>query len=289
MYSILEKKPLSDVTKLLVVEAPQVARKAKAGQFIIVLINDYGERIPLTIADHDSKAGTVTIIFQEVGKSTVQMGMMQVGDSFKAIVGPLGHPTEIENLGKVICVGGGVGIAPIYPIARELKEAGNHVISIIGARTKELLFWEDKMHAVSDELIVTTDDGSYGRKDLVTAPLKEILEGQPGQIAKIWAIGPAVMMKFVAATTKPFNVPTVVSLNTIMVDGTGMCGGCRVVTDDGAKFVCVDGPEFDAHKVDWQNLLSRMAFYRSEEQASVQRWREGHECNLPRTVGDGLT
>lgn len=287
MYNILERKTLNEVTKLLVVEAPQVARKAKAGQFIIVLIHDHGERIPLTIADYDRKAGTVTIIFQEVGKSTVQMGMMQVGDSFKAVVGPLGHPTEIENLQKVICVGGGVGIAPVYPIARELKEAGNHVISIIGARTKELLFWEDKMRAVSDELIVTTDDGSYGRKDLVTAPLKEILEGQPGQIAKIWAIGPAIMMKFVAASTKPFHVPTVVSLNTIMVDGTGMCGGCRVVTDDGARFVCVDGPEFDAHKVDWNNLLSRLAFYHSEEQASAQRWQEGHKCNLERAAAGG--
>ncbi len=288
MYKILEKEVLSDVTKLMVVEAPQVARKARAGQFIIVLMHDHGERIPLTIADYDRKAGTLTMIFQEVGKSTMQMGTMEVGDSFKAIVGPLGHPTEIENFGKVICVGGGVGIAPIYPIARELKEAGNYVISIIGARTKELLLWEDKMRGVSDELIVTTDDGSYGRKDLVTVPLKEILEAQPGQIGRIWAIGPAIMMKFVAATTKPFNVTTMVSLNTIMVDGTGMCGGCRVVTDDGARFVCVDGPEFDAHRVDWNLLLSRMAFYRTEEQAAIQRWREGHKCNLERAVAQGV-
>ncbi|MFZ0927418.1 MAG: sulfide/dihydroorotate dehydrogenase-like FAD/NAD-binding protein [Syntrophobacteraceae bacterium] len=284
MYKILEREVLSDVTKLMVVEAPQVARKAMAGQFIIVLMHDNGERIPLTIADYSRETGTLTIIFQEVGKSTMEMGQMQVGDSFKGIVGPLGHPTEIENFGKVICVGGGVGIAPVYPIARELKKAGNHVISIIGARTKELLLWEDKMRAVSDQLIVTTDDGSYGRKDLVTVPLKEILETQPGQIAKIWAIGPAIMMKFVSATTKPFGVPTIVSLNTVMVDGTGMCGGCRVVMDDGARFVCVDGPEFDAHRVDWNTLLSRMAFYRSEEQLAVQRWREGHKCNLERAV-----
>lgn len=288
MYRIVEKEVLSDVTKLMVVEAPQVARKAKAGQFLMVLMHGQGERIPLTIADYNRNAGTVTIIFQEVGKSTMQMGTMQVGDSFKAVVGPLGHPTEIGHLGKVICVGGGLGIAPVYPIARELKEAGNHVISIIGARTKELLFWEDRMREVSDKLIVTTDDGSYGRKDLVTVPLKEILEGQPGRIAKIWAIGPPIMMKFVAATTRPYNVPTVVSLNTIMVDGTGMCGGCRVVVDDGARFVCVDGPEFDAHRVDWNTLLSRMAFYRSEEHASIQRWREGHECSLGRAVGDGV-
>ncbi len=288
MYEIKQKQILSDVTKLMVVEAPQIARKAKAGQFIIVLMHDHGERIPLTIADFDREAGTLTMIFQEVGKSTMQMGMMEVGDSFKTIVGPLGHPTEIENFGTVVCVGGGVGIAPVYPIARALKEAGNHVISIIGARTKELLLWEDKMRAVSDELIVTTDDGSYGRKDLVTVPLKEILDAQPGKVAKIWAIGPAIMMKFVAATTKPYNVPTIVSLNTIMVDGTGMCGGCRVVMDGGAKFVCVDGPEFDAHKVDWNSLLSRLAFYRSEEQAAVARWKEGHKCNLDRAVAEGV-
>jgi ferredoxin--NADP+ reductase len=186
-----------------------------------------------------------------------------------------------------MCVGGGVGIAPVYPIARELKEAGNYVISVIGARTKELLLWEDKMRAVSDELIVTTDDGSHGRKALVTVPIKEILEAQPGQIAKIWAIGPAIMMKFVAATTKPFNVPTVVSLNTIMVDGTGMCGGCRVLTEEGAKFVCVDGPEFDAQTVDWNSLLSRMAFYRSEEAEAVERWRNTHQCKLTGAVAKG--
>ena len=254
MYRILEKQVLSDVTKLLVVEAPQIARKAKAGQFIIVITHERGERIPLTIADYDRDAGTITMIFQEVGKSTMEMGLLQVGDGFKTIVGPLGHPTEIENFGTVICVGGGVGIAPVYPIARALREAGNRVISIIGARTKELLLWEDKMRAVSDELIVTTDDGSHGRKALVTVPLKEILEANPGAIAKIWAIGPAIMMKFVAETTRPFKVPTIVSLNTIMIDGTGMCGGCRVMMDDGARFVCVDGPEFDV--TGWTGISS---------------------------------
>ncbi|MEN6437172.1 MAG: sulfide/dihydroorotate dehydrogenase-like FAD/NAD-binding protein [Syntrophobacter sp.] len=288
MYKILEKQVLSDVTKLMVVEAPQIARKAQAGQFIIVLMHDNGERIPLTIADYDRDAGTLTMIFQEVGKSTMEMGTMNVGDGFKTIVGPLGHPTEIENFGSVICVGGGVGIAPVYPIARALKKAGNHVTSIIGARTKELLLWEDKMRAVSDELIVTTDDGSYGRKDLVTVPLKEILDAKPGKIAKIWAIGPAIMMKFVAATTKPYNVPTIVSLNSIMVDGTGMCGGCRVPMEGGARFVCVDGPEFDAHKVDWSGLLSRMSFYRTQEQAAIAHWREKHKCNLDRAVAEGV-
>ena len=288
MYKILQKQVLSDVTKLMVVEAPQIARKAKAGQFVIVITHERGERIPLTIADYDREAGTITMIFQEVGKSTMEMGLLQVGDGFKTIVGPLGHPTEIENFGTVICVGGGVGIAPVYPIARALREAGNIVISIIGARTKELLLWEDKMRAVSDELIVTTDDGSYGRKTLVTVPLKEILEAKPGQIAKIWAIGPAIMMKFVAETTRPFKVPTIVSLNTIMIDGTGMCGGCRVLMDDGAQFVCVDGPEFDGHRVDWNTLLSRLAFYRSEEQAAVTRFRESHKCNLDRAVAEGV-
>ncbi len=249
-------------------------------------MHENGERIPLTIADYDRKAGTLTMIFQEVGKSTLEMATMKVGDEFKTIVGPLGHPTEVENFGTIICVGGGVGIAPVYPIARELKEAGNHVISIIGARTKDLLLWEDKMRAVSDELIVTTDDGSYGRKDLVTVPLKEILETR--KVAKIWAIGPAIMMKFVSATTEPFKVPTIVSLNTIMIDGTGMCGGCRVLMEDGAKFVCVDGPEFDAHKVDWNNLLSRMTFYRDQEQAATARWKESHKCNLDRAVAEGV-
>ena len=282
MYRILEKQTLSDVTKLMVVEAPHVARNARAGQFIIVIAHEHGERIPLTIADHDPVAGTITLIFQEVGKSTMQMGTMEPGEGFYALAGPLGHPTEIENYGTVVCVAGGVGIAPMYPIARELKKAGNHVISIIGARTKELLFWEDKMRTVSDELVVCTDDGSYGRKALVTEPLKELLAGRPGEVARVWAIGPMIMMKFVSQTTQPFNVPTIVSLNTIMIDGTGMCGGCRVAITDGAKFVCVDGPEFDGHKVDWNNVLARIQYYRPEEQLAVERWRQqrDHVCNL---------
>jgi len=208
----------------------------------------------------------------------MQMGQLNTGDEFATVAGPLGHATEVENFGTVVMVGGGVGIAPIYPITRALKEAGNHVISILGARTKSLLFWEDKMRAVSDETIVTIDDGSYGRKGVVTEPLKELLETRK-DIARVWAIGPAIMMKFIAAATKPFNVPTLVSLNTIMIDGTGMCGGCRVLLDQGAKFVCVDGPEFDAHKVNWDVMLSRMAFYRAEEQLSVERWKQ-HQCRL---------
>ena len=278
MYEILEKEEFSDVTKMLVVKAPEVARKAQAGEFVIVRTDERGERIPLTIADFDREAGTITLILQEVGKSTMQMGALEVGDSFANFVGPLGHATEIENFGTVVCVGGGVGIAPIFPIARALQDAGNHVISIIGARNKELLFWEDKMRSVSDELIVCTDDGSYGRKALVTIPLKELLEERADEIKRIWAIGPGIMMKFVALTTEPFGVRTIVSLNTIMVDGTGMCGGCRVQLKEGAQFVCVDGPEFDAHMVDWNLLLARQAFYREEEREAVERWQ--HLCQL---------
>jgi len=278
VYRILEKQVLSDVTKLMVVEAPHVAHKARAGQFVIVRIDEHGERIPLTIADYDREAGTITLIFQEVGKSTKHLGTLNVGDALATLAGPLGHPTEIANYGTVVCVGGGVGIAPIFPIARSLKEAGNHVVSIIGARTRDLLFWEDRMRAVSDELIVCTDDGSYGRKALVTEPLKELLEARGKEIARVWAIGPAIMMKFVSLTTKPFGIPTIVSLNTIMIDGTGMCGGCRVLLEEGAQFVCVDGPEFDGHKVDWDNLLARLFFYRDEERLAMERWE--HECRL---------
>ncbi len=285
MYKILKKETLSDVIKLMDVHAPHVARKAKAGQFIIVRIDDFGERIPLTIADYDRNAGTITIIFQEVGKSTMHLGKMEPGQELSSFAGPLGHPTEIRNYGTVVCVGGGVGIAPIYPIARSLKEAGNHVISIIGARNKGLLFWEDKMKAVSDELIVCTDDGSHGRKTLVTEPLKEILGKTGSKVSHVWAIGPAIMMKFVSLATTPFNVPTTVSLNTIMIDGTGMCGGCRVLLDDGARFVCVDGPEFDAHKVNWESLLSRLQFYRKEEQLAVEQWQ--HKCKLEGVSAEG--
>ncbi len=278
MNKILEKEVLSDVAKLMVVEAPLVARKAQAGQFVIVRVDAYGERVPLTIADYDREAGTIVLIFQEVGKSTMQMGTLEAGDELVTVVGPLGHATELDNFGTVVCIGGGVGIAPIFPIARALKEAGNTVISIIGARTNEYLFWEDRMRAVSDELIVCTDDGSYGRKALVTEPLKELLESPGKTISRVWAIGPMIMMKFVSLTTQPFEVSTIVSLNTIMVDGTGMCGGCRVLLDDGPQFVCVDGPEFDGHRVQWDNLLSRVQFYKEQEQVAVERWHE--KCKL---------
>jgi ferredoxin--NADP+ reductase len=283
VYEILVREDLAPVTKLFEVEAPVVARKARAGQFVIVRIGEEGERIPLTIGDYDRERGTVTLVVQEVGKTTMQMGTMQSGDELASVTGPLGLPTEIEEYGTVLCVGGGVGIAPIYPIARDLKKAGNTVVSIIGARNQDLLFWEDKMRAVSDELIVCTDDGSYGRKALVTIPIKELLEaGRP--IAHIWAIGPAIMMKFCALTTQPFGVPTTVSLNSIMVDGTGMCGACRVEVGGQTRFVCVDGPEFDGHQVDWDQLLARQRIYPEQEKLAVERWQ--HDCQCGDGQGD---
>jgi ferredoxin--NADP+ reductase len=277
VYEILHREDLAPVSKLLVVRAPVVARKARAGQFVIVRIDEEGERVPLTVADYDREQGTITLVFQEVGKTTMQMGTLQPGDQFASLTGPLGLSSEIEAYGTVLCVGGGVGIAPIYPIARDLRAAGNTVISIIGARNKDLLFWEDKMRTVSDELVVCTDDGSYGRKALVTIPIKELLESGR-HIDHIWAIGPAIMMKFCALTTQPFGVPTVVSLNSIMVDGTGMCGACRVEVGGQTRFVCVDGPEFDAHQVDWDQLLARQRIYPEQEKLAVERWKHKCEC-----------
>ncbi len=277
MYEILAREDLAPVTKLFEVRAPAVAHKAQAGQFVIVRLYQEGERIPLTIADYDRDRGTITLVVQEVGKTTIEMGTMRAGDDLASLTGPLGIPSEIENYGTVLCVGGGVGIAPIYPIARDLKEAGNTVLSIIGARNQDLLFWEDKMRDVSAELIVCTDDGSYGRKALVTIPMKELLEaGRP--IEHIWAIGPAIMMKFCALTTQPFGVPTIVSLNSIMVDGTGMCGACRVEVGGQTRFVCVDGPEFDAHQVDWDQLLARQRIYPEQEKLAVEKWQHGCQC-----------
>lgn len=277
MYEIVAREELAPVTKLLEIRAPVVARKAQAGQFVIVRVHEEGERIPLTIADYDRERGTITLVFQEVGKTTMHLGTKQVGECLASFTGPLGLPSEIERYGTVLCVGGGVGIAPIYPIARALREAGNTVLSIIGARSKDLLFWEEKMRAVSDELIVCTDDGSYGRKALVTIPLKEMLEGGRS-IDRIWAIGPAIMMKFCALTTQPFGVPLIVSLNSIMVDGTGMCGACRVEVGGQTRFVCVDGPEFDGHQVDWDQLLARQRIYLEQEKQALELWQHGHAC-----------
>jgi ferredoxin--NADP+ reductase len=265
------------VTKLLKIEAPEVARKAKAGQFVVVRVNERGERIPLTIADYDRESGEIELVFQEVGKTTKLMGTLGVGDELASLTGPLGLPTEIENYGTVVCIGGGAGIAAIYPIARALRQAGNTVLSIIGARSEELLFWEDKMRNVSDELIVCTDDGSYGRKALVTEPLKELISSSDRKVEAVWAVGPAIMMKFCALTTLDSGVETIVSLNSIMVDATGMCGACRVEVGGERRFVCVDGPEFDGHQVDWDLLLERQRFYLEQEKRAVELFEQEHQ------------
>jgi NAD(P)H-flavin reductase len=275
VYKIIAKEKLSPVIDYFEVEAPAIAKKAKAGQFVVIRVDEKGERIPLTLADWDTKEGTISLVAMQVGTSTYKLNNLKTGDHILNLVGPLGLPSEIENFGTVICVGGGVGVAPVYPIAKALKQAGNKVISIMGARNKDLLFWEERLRSASDELIVTTDDGSYARKGLVTEPLKEVLE-RDNQIKRVIAIGPAIMMKFCSLTTKPFGVSTLVSLNSIMVDGTGMCGCCRVSVDDATKFVCVDGPEFDAHKVDWDLLLKRQLIYCDEEKRSLDLWKSCH-------------
>ena len=275
MYRIVTKEKLGPVTDFMKVEAPTIAKKAKPGQFVVIRIDEIGERIPLTLADWDDKEGTVSLVAMQVGTSTHKLAYLNAGDHILDLVGPLGLPSEIEKFGTVVCVGGGVGIAPVFPIARALKQAGNKIVSIIGAREKGLLFWEERMRSVSDELIVTTDDGSYARKGLVTEPLKEILE-RDKQVKRVIAIGPAIMMKFCSATTKPFGVHTIVSLNSIMVDGTGMCGCCRVSVGDVTKFACVDGPEFDGHKVDWDLLFKRQQIYLAEEKRSLELWQSCH-------------
>jgi len=282
MNEILKKQTLNTTTTLFEVHAPKVARKAGAGQFVVICIHDRGERIPLTIADYDAGQGMITLVVQEIGKTTMEMCTMKEGERFTVVSGPLGRPSEIRRYGTVICIGGGVGIAAIYPITVALKQAGNTVLSIIGARNKDLLFWEDRMSSVSHELIVCTDDGSYGREGVVTLPLKELLEGGRS-INRIWAIGPAVMMKFCALATREFKIPTIVSLNSIMVDASGMCGSCRVEVDEKTCLACVEGPEFDGHKVNWDLLMTRQCIYLEEERQALEKWKEErHEKNKPR-------
>ena len=276
MFRISKKKELSEFVTLFEIEAKDIARKAKPGNFFILRIHEKGERIPLTIADFDRDRGTITSVFQKVGKTTYHLGTLNEGDFISDLVGPLGKPTHIENFGTVVCMGGGVGIAPVYPIARALKEAGNTVISIIGARTKDLIFWEEKMRGVSDELMVTTDDGSYGRKAVVTVPLDELLR-EDRNIESVIAIGPAIMMKFVCRTTEKYNVKTIVSLNSIMVDGTGMCGACRVEVGGETKFACVHGPEFDGHKVNFDLLMARQRMYPDEEKLAFESFKKTME------------
>ncbi len=279
MHKILRTDMLAPSMYLLEVEAPKVADKRKPGQFVILRVDEKGERVPFTVADSDSAAGTITLIYQVVGKTTAKMSNLKVGDTILDVVGPLGKPTHIEKVGTVCCIGGGTGIAITYPIAKALGEAGNKVISILGARTKELLFYEDEVKAISDELVICTDDGSYGQKGLVTEMLKQLVDrGEDFKLAV--AIGPVPMMKFVSLMTKEFEIPTIVSLNPIMIDGSGMCGCCRVVVDGKTMFACVDGPEFDAHKVDFELLTKRLSSYRDEETESYERYQ--HECKIGR-------
>ena len=278
-FQIVTKEQLSENVFMIDVEAPLVARSRKAGQFVIVATDpDAGERIPLTIAGANPDKGTIRLIFQRVGKATAQMAQFDKGDALGYVAGPLGQPTHIEKFGTVVCVGGGIGNAPLLPIATAMKEAGNTIISIIGARNKELLILEDEFKAISDELVVVTDDGSYGRKALVTEPLTEVCS-RPTKPNLAIAIGPTIMMKFCCETTKKFDVPTQVSLNTIMVDGTGMCGGCRVEVGGQTKFVCVDGPEFDGHQVNFEQMMKRMSAYKTLEQKAYDQFKD-HACKI---------
>ena len=274
MFKIVRKKELNSAVTLMEIEAPFVAKKAKAGQFIIFRIDEQGERVPLTIAGYDREAGTVTIIFQKVGFSTIALGNLNEGDYIRDFVGPLGKPTPVEGKKKVCVVGGGVGCAIALPSARAFKEAGAEVTVIVGFRSKDIVILEEEFKAVSDRFILMTDDGSYGQHGLVTQPLKELLEAGEA-FDEVLAIGPIPMMKFVSLTTLPFGTHTSVSWNPIMVDGTGMCGGCRVTVGGETKFACVDGPEFDGHLVDFDEAMSRGAMYREFE-------RHAHEetCNL---------
>jgi ferredoxin--NADP+ reductase len=266
---IVKKERLSADVVRMVLEAREIAETRKPGQFIVLRINEEGERIPLTIAGADSKAGTLTIIFQEVGKSTKLLGTLNQGDDILDLAGPLGKPTHIDKFGTAVCVGGGVGVAPMFPITEALKNAGNKVITIIGARTKDLLILEDEMKAVSDRVVVMTDDGTYGQKGFVTQALEEIIKSGE-KIDIVVAIGPVVMMRAVSEVTRPYKIPTVVSLNSIMVDATGMCGGCRVSVGGKSKFACVEGPEFDGHLVDFKELMMRQKTYMKQEHESLE-------------------
>jgi len=276
MYKILNKQDLGPSIKEFLISSPKIARKVQPGQFVVVKIDERGERIPLTIADYERDKGTITIVVQEAGKTTCQLGGLNSGDTLSDVIGPLGIPTHIENRGTIVCVGGGVGIAPVYPVARGFKEIGNRVISIIGARTRELVIWEDKIASVSDEVYITTDDGSYGRKGFVSDELQRLIEGKR-EFGLVFAVGPTLMMRAVSEVTRPYKLRTIVSLNPIMVDATGMCGACRVSVGGKTKFVCVDGPDFDGHQVDFDQLLSRQRIYLQEEKKALQHYNSLHK------------
>lgn len=272
MNKIVNKEQFSANVFRLDIEAPLIAKARKAGHFVIVRVDENGERIPLTIAGSDVEKGTITLVVQQIGVSSTKLCAMNVGDYIADVVGPLGKATHIENFGTVVCACGGVGTAPMLPIAEAMKKAGNKVISVLAARTKDLIILEEQMRAVSDEVIIMTDDGSYGTKGLVTNGVESIINREKVDLCV--TIGPAIMMKFVSLLTKKYEVPTVASLNTIMVDGTGMCGACRVSIGDETKFVCVDGPEFDAHQVNFDEMMMRMGAYREQEQADLAKYKE---------------
>jgi ferredoxin--NADP+ reductase len=278
VYRIVEKKILAPTITKYVIEAPYVAKKRKAGNFVIIRVDETGERIPLTLVDSDPKIGTVTLIVQAVGKSTKALALKNEGDFIQDVMGPLGNPTPIESGKTIACIGGGVGTAELYPITKALKDAGNTIYTIVGARSKELVILESEMEDVSNKFYITTDDGSYKRKGFVTDQLKELLDANLG-INMVYAIGPLPMMKAVSNLTKPYNIRTLVSLNAIMVDGTGMCGGCRVTVNGKMKFACVDGPEFEGHEVDFDEMLSRNRNYADMEKISIDRFlEETHVC-----------
>ena len=281
-FEIVAREDFSPVTYLLEVRHPLMAKAAKPGQFVIVMVDESGERIPLTIADFDREKGTITLVIQAVGKTTRQMQQdCTVGTSLYAMVGPMGIPTAMSHAKKVICVGGGLGVAPIYPQARAFKEAGAYVIGVVGFRNKELVFWEDKFRAVCDEFIICTDDGSAGIKGLVTAGIEQAI-ARHSDIDEVVAIGPVIMMKGCADATRPHGIKTMVSLNPVMVDGTGMCGGCRVKIGEQVKFACVDGPDFDGHQVDFIDLMTRLRRYNKEERMALEHWEKGGKgCRLP--------
>jgi len=269
MFEIVEKEVLARGITKFVIKAPFVARKRKAGNFVIIRINEHGERIPLTIVDSNTSAGTITIIVQTIGKTTKLLSMQNTGDSLLDVAGPLGNPTPIHNYGQVVCIGGGVGTAEVYPIARALKEAGNRVITIVGAKSKDLVILEKELKEFCDEVIITTDDGTYGMKGLVTDALNEYLK-RGEKVDAVYAIGPIIMMKAVSDFTKPLLIKTFVSLNPIMMDGTGMCGACRVTVAGSTKFACVDGPEFEGHEVNFDELIARNKTYLQQEQLSLE-------------------
>jgi len=275
MFRIVEKRTIGPNVNRYVIEAPQVALKRKPGQFVVIRIGETGERIPLTIADGDADRGTITLVVQSVGKTTWEMSLLNEGDQIPDLLGPLGRPTHIEKLGTVLSVGGGIGIAPLYPITLGMREAGNRIVSILGARTKGLLIMEEEMRSVSDEIIITTDDGSYGDKGLVTDAIQKLYD-QGRKLDLCVAIGPPIMMKFVSLLTRKLGLPTIVSLNPIMIDGTGMCGGCRVSVGGKTKFACVDGPEFDGHEVDFDGLMQRLSIYVEHECRALALFKSEH-------------